>query len=183
MRRAKTTFTLLSLLLISLQLWSTTVRPLSVEELAGLSSEVVLGRALSAESRWDSEHKMIYTYTRFRVEKALKGSPAQEITVKQMGGSADGYTLKVSGVKHWSKGESAVLFLQRTATGERRVTGLTQGNFAVRKSASGELVVSNGVPDVRTFDAKSGSVTNYKGMGLTMGELEQRVSRTLGRQQ
>lgn len=163
-------------LLMAATLWATTVVPMSVEELTAASSDVVYGRAGSSHSAWDADHRLIYTYTTFSVVRTMKGASSGTVVVKQIGGSADGYTQKVAGVRRWTAGEEAVLFLRDSGEpGARTVTGLFQGDFSVKKSATGETVVSNGVPNVSSFNPRSHSLSQYRGTQLTMQELENRV--------
>ena len=156
---------------------ATTIVPVSVERLTRESSHVVEAQASQSWSQWNAQHSLIFTYTRFQVARALKGQAPAAIVVKQPGGSAEGYTQKVAGVRHWRSGDQAVLFLRpsQESDGTLEVTGLMQGNFIVRKNATGETMVSNGVPDVSAYQASSNAVTQYRGSGMRLDELESRV--------
>ncbi len=171
---------------------ATTVIPMSVEELTTASERVMRGHAVEAWSNWNPEHTLIFTYTRFQVDENLKGVSNAVITVKQLGGSAGGYTQHVAGVHHWSAGESAVLFLRASAPqdGTFAVVGLMQGDFRVRRSASGEMVADNGMHastaksattegGVSVFNPATGTVGEYTGAQLTLKELQQRVRRAV----
>ena len=174
--KLKTVRTLASLLLTAL-LSATTIVPVSVERLTRESSHIVEGQALESWSQWNPQHSLIFTYTRFQVARALKGQAPVTIVVKQPGGSAEGYTQKIAGVRHWKAGDQAVLFLRpsQEMDGTLEVTGLMQGNFLVHKSDTGEIMVSNGVPDVSAYQAASNAVTQYRGSGMRLDELESRV--------
>jgi hypothetical protein len=50
-----------------------------------------------------------------------------------------------------------------------------QGNFKVHKNATGETMVSNGVPDVSAYQASSNAVTQYRGNGMRLDDLESRI--------
>jgi hypothetical protein len=156
---------------------ATTIVPVSVERLTRESSHIVEGQASESWSQWNSQHSLIFTYTRFQVLRALKGQVPSTIVVKQPGGSAEGYTQKVAGVRHWRTGDQAVLFLRpsQERDGSLEVTGLMQGNFLVHKSDTGEIMVSNGVPDVSAYQASSNVVTQYRGNGMRLDELESRI--------
>src|ERR1700674_5765152 len=93
-------------------LTATTIVPVSVERLTGESSHVVEGQASQSWSQWNPQHSLIFTYTRFQVARTLKGQAPATIVVKQPGGSAEGYTQKIAGVRHWRAGDQAVLFLR-----------------------------------------------------------------------
>jgi uncharacterized protein (UPF0333 family) len=158
-------------------LMATTIIPMSLEKLTTASTDVVEARAIDVRSAWDADRTMIYTYTRFEVRRTLKGTAPNVITVKQMGGHADGYTQKVSGVTHWKPGDEAVLFLQPSTMndGTLIVTGLMQGNFQVMRQPSGAVMVSNGVPDVSAVEQRSSTPLEYRGAKMSIQNLEERV--------
>lgn len=155
---------------------ATSIVPMSLQELTSCAQLVVEGRALEQWSQWDTREHLIYTYTRFAVTRTLKGQAAETILVRQMGGSAGGYTQIVSGVRHWQAGDQAVLFLRPSVAndGSLAVVGLMQGNFRISYSVNGAATVSNGVPAMSTL--QSGAST-FTGSRMTLTELEQRVRR------
>lgn len=154
---------------------ATTIIPMSVEDLTRDASLVVEARAADAWTGWNAERTVIFTYTRFSVSRNLKGS-ATNIVVKQAGGVKDGLKQTLFGVRHFQVGEDAVLFLRPSEArdGTLVVVGLMQGNFRVRRSASGQTLVSNGVPDARAVTS-SGKITAFSGSNLTLQQLESRV--------
>lgn len=167
-------------LVFALAVAATTVVPMSVEKLTAQSTHIVHARALDHHAAWNADHTRIFTLTRFQVVQTLKGAAPGTITVKQLGGHADGYNMKVAGVRYWQTGEDVVLFLQQAPIdGTFTVTGLMQGDFRVARKPSGALVVSNGVPEVRELVA-SGEVQSYRGTQMTLQELEQRVRKAGG---
>jgi hypothetical protein len=165
------------LLLCSLQMFATTVVSRSVEELAARSSNVVVGKAIRTWSQWNADHTVIFTYSEFSVDRSLKGQAGKTVVVKQLGGSADGITQKVAGLRHLQTGEQAVLFLHPSdqRDGTLAVTSLMQGHFRVSKSAAGDMLVSNGVNGASSFDRASGHVSSYRGSAMKLSELEERV--------
>ncbi len=154
---------------------ATTVVPMSVEELTRAASHVVEAHALHSWTSWNAQHTLIYTYTTFQVSRALKGRTAETITVKQVGGTADGYTQKVSGLRQFQEGEDALLFLRPSAgaDGTLVVVGLIQGNFRVARTPSGDAVVSNGITEAQQYD--SGRVRTFTGASMRLEEAEARV--------
>jgi hypothetical protein len=176
-----------SLLILSLTIGllslasATTVIPMSVEKLVSTSSHVVEATAIQAWSEWNPQHTIIFTFTKFQVTRDLKGQIPATIIVKQLGGSAGGYTQRVAGVRHWRSGEQAVLFLRpsQDQDGTLEVTGLMQGNFMVRQSPSGESLVSNGVPEVSAYQIGSRDVAPFRGSGMRLEELESRVQKAV----
>ncbi len=161
--------------------WSTTVVPMSVERLTQASTNVVEARAVEAWSQWDSNRNLIHTYTRFQVMRSLKGSAPTEIVVKQLGGTAGGYTQVVAGVRGWTRGEDAVLFLHPSEANDGTfvVSGLMQGDFRAFHAATGEVRVSNGVPQVSTFNPATHATGTYHGSAMTLQELETRIAKAV----
>ena len=177
----KTSHLAICFFLLTALLPATTVVPVSVEQLAHESSHIVEGRALESWSQWNPQHTLIFTYTRFQVTRALKGQPPSTLVVKQLGGEAGGYIQKIPGVRQWRTGEQAVLFLQPSLSqdGTLQVTGLMQGNFAVRTTPAGEIMVSNGVSGVSAYKVGGREVTPYQGNTMRLQDLEARIQKSV----
>jgi hypothetical protein len=160
--------------------WGTTVVPMSIERLTGAAERVLEARATETWAQWNSDHTLIHTYTRFSVSRVLKGADGA-LVVKQLGGTAGGYKQVVAGVRHFRPGDQAVLFLRPSDAGDGTfvIVGLMQGQFRIQQSASGEAVVTNGVPEVSTYDAATRTGGIYRGSHMTLRELESRVTRAL----
>src|SRR5438067_422572 len=154
--------------------FGTTVIPMSVERLTQASTHVVVGQAISSRSEWNQQHTQIFTYTRFRIARSLKGKAPAEIVVKQMGGRAGGYEQKVAGVRQLNANEQAVLFVHpsQAADGSVVITGLMQGDFRIVASQKGEAVVSNEALGVQQPSASTSSVEHYAGEGMPLSTLE-----------
>ncbi len=163
------------LVLCTLAASATTIVPMSVEELTHAASHVLEAHATRSWTSWNAQHTLIYTYTTFQVTRTLKGAAGDSVTVKQVGGSAGGYTQKVSGVRQFQSGEDALLFLRPSvdADGTLVVVGLMQGNFRVARTSGGETVVSNGVTEAHQLHA--GSVKPFTGTSLRLEDVEARV--------
>jgi hypothetical protein len=162
---------------------ATMVKPMTVEELTDASAQIVEGQALESWTSWNPQHTRIYTYTRVKVSRALKGSAQDTLIIRQVGGSADGYTQHVAGVQPMSAKERALLFLRPSQAndGTMVIVGLMQGHFRVaRDPQRGSLVVSNGVMGAE--QVSKGSVQNYKGQRLTLAEMERRIRKAANRE-
>src|SRR5437868_2458986 len=152
---------------------ATSLRPISVEQLAQRSQLIVEVRALTSYAHWNSQHTLIFTYTQFQPLRALKGAAATPLLVKQMGGSAGGYTQHVAGVRRWQPGDEAVLFLRPSAAadGSMTVVGLTQGDFRIQRLAGSPAQVSNGVPEISSVASRS-RAQFFTGSPMTLRSLE-----------
>lgn len=186
------TLSLVLILALGTLLTATTVIPMSVEELTSAATHIVRAHVIDSRSAWDDQHSTIYTYTRFQIDETIKGSPDAVITVKQLGGSAGGYTLHVAGVHPWNNAESAVLFLRLSEEhdGTFSIVGLMQGDFRVHRSGTGEMIADNGlqtsarmymspVGDVHAYSPATNQFTTYSGSQLTLTELESRIRSTM----
>jgi hypothetical protein len=162
-------------------LHATTVVPMGVEALTRASTQIVEARAIQSSAQWNPEHTLIFTYTRFEVSRTLKGEAPKAILVRQLGGTVDGITQKVAGVRHWRPGEEAVLFLQPSTLpdGALVVSGLMQGNFLVSRTPDGQAFVSNGMPEAFQTQAASGEVTSFRGSTMRLDELESRIQKAV----
>jgi len=156
---------------------ATSIKPMTIETLTERAGLVVEARAETSWSLWNPQHTLIYTYTRFTVSRGLKGAAPAELVVRQMGGSAGGYTQQVAGIHHWQPQEEALLFLRpsQSQDGTMSVVGLMQGNFTVQRLRNGEAVASNGVAGVEIYNPGQQSPQEYSGVSMRLGDLEQRI--------
>ena len=160
---------------------ATTIIPMSVEELSQKAGSIVEARAIDSRSEWNPQHTLIYTYTRFAVWRTLKGSAAQIITVKQLGGSAGGYTQQISGVREFQAGEETLLFLRGSVArdGTHVIVGLMQGHFNVFRDAAGETMVSNGIP--QGTRPPRGEAAEIHSTAIPLASMEQRIARAISK--
>jgi hypothetical protein len=167
-------FAVLFVLVFAICASATTVVPMSVERLTHVSSHVLLAQAEESHSEWNADHTLIFTLTKFRVLKTLKGQAGNEVVVKQMGGRSDPYEQKVAGVRHWQSGEEAMLFLHPSQAGDGTlvITGLMQGNFRVVSGQGGEALVSNGVIGAEELNTGNKTVQHFAGSKMPLSNLE-----------
>lgn len=173
------------MLLFAWSVQATMVKPMSVEELTVAASTVIEGQATETWTSWNALHTRIYTFTRVRVSKTLKGSPSSTVVVKQVGGSAGGYTQHVSGVRPMQAGENALLFLRPSDAndGTMVIVGLMQGQFRLaRETSTGATVANNGVIGAEELQSGTNAVRTYKGSSLTLQQIEARVQKAARRE-
>lgn len=153
-----------------------TLVPLSVEKLTRASSQVLLARSADSWTEWNPRHTLIYTITRFQIERALKGDSEESVLVKQLGGRAEGLEQKVSGVRHWQSGEERVLFLRPSndRPGAYVVVGLVQGDFKVERRG-GQVEVSNDTQGLTYYDPRQPAAAARPAGRMSFSELEARV--------
>lgn len=162
---------------------ATTMRRLETRDLTLGSSEIVVGTVESARSRWDANHRHIFTDVDVRVTRSLKGDGASRITLTQLGGEVGGVRYSIPGGPLFRPGEEALLFVWRDSRGRPQVNGLAQGKFDIeRDSATGKATVQRHVPgfavtDARRLAAAEGAAGNAP--GIPLDDLVREIQRTL----
>jgi hypothetical protein len=104
------------------------------------------------ETRWDSSHRWILTYTTFHIDKSYKGLAAQqEITVVTPGGQVGDVHQDTIGIPEFKIGSDNVLFIRNTSEGPT-VLYFGQGAYDVDK----DRVVKPVATDAVTIDTQRG---------------------------
>jgi hypothetical protein len=120
---------------------ATVMEPATFEEKVGNAASVVLGKVVSTESRWDSEHRWILTYSTFAVEKAMKGSASGQLTLVTPGGAVGDIHQDTIGVPQFNVGSEHVVFVKETRLGPT-VLYFDQGAYDVVRDSRGQRIVA-----------------------------------------
>ena len=147
------------LLLAPVAAEATIFRAVEFEEKVENASTIVVGQLVNQQSRWDNQRKNILTYSTFRVEKTLKGQPAQEITLVTPGGKVDNISQEIIGVPQFEQGEEHVLFVRHTQAGPT-VAFLEQGDYRVEKNSRGDRLAIPAVSSAVLVDTGRGTAVN-----------------------
>jgi len=102
---------------------ATTVAPQDGRQMVAQAAAIVHATAVSSTSRWNSDHSLIVTETRFQVHETFKGDRAGTATVMVPGGSVGKLLVEVPGAVPFAAGDEAVLFLVRDTRGQLWVAG------------------------------------------------------------
>lgn len=124
---------------LSAQVNATVAKPLSFDGLVKSSDLVAHGFVVE---QWAEAPEglpgMVYTYTVVELAQVLKGEQTKRMTLRQIGGTLGGYTVKLSGVPHFELGAEVVVFAGRDDPNSPYVSvGLAQGVFFVKRTADG----------------------------------------------
>lgn len=144
------------LLLAPVAAEATILRAVELEEKVTNASSIILGQVTNQQSRWDDSKKNILTHSTFRVEKTLKGQPAQEITIVTPGGTVDNVAQEIIGVPRFRQGEEHVLFVRNSQAGPT-VLFLEQGDYRVEKNSRGDRLAVPAVSSEVLVDTGRGS--------------------------
>lgn len=129
---------------------ATIVKQLSVSDMARRADVIVQGTVVRQSASWNPEHTRIYTVTEIQVAESLKGGAAAGtvISVRQLGGVADGIVQSIPGNARFALAEEVVVFLDRDETLPLHyVIGMAQGKFSV-SGAGGNALVAPDVSDL-----------------------------------
>jgi hypothetical protein len=122
---------------------ATLLRGLSLEQLSKGSDHILVGVALEAVSHWETlgGRRRIVTDTRVRVDDVVaRAAPSDlELQVRTLGGTIGDVAALVYGEAQLSLNESCLLFLSNHDTGIRRVVGMAQGHYPLRRDPSQAL--------------------------------------------
>jgi hypothetical protein len=129
---------------------ATTVQRLTLDDLVQKAQSIIHGKVRTVRTHWSTDGKIILTTYTIDIEETIKGNSAKSLEVTTIGGKIGDLTLYVSGMPAFDAGESAVVFLERSA-GYSTVVGLSQGKFTV---TNGE--VSNDVSQLSFPDGRGG---------------------------
>lgn len=134
MRIRKSLFASLSIMSMATPAAATMLKRMSLADLAGAAQAIAQVRCISNDARWQSGE--IWTFTVFHVEQVWKGDLPPQITVRMLGGRTATLTSIVPGAPHFEPGENAVLFLERTRSGDYSITSWAAGTFRIRRGGN-----------------------------------------------
>lgn len=159
-------------LFVAVQASATISRAIPFEEKVDNAASIILGKVTDQSTRWDAAHKWILTYSTFRIEKSMKGQPAQEITIVTPGGVVNGIHQETIGVPKFDVGDDHVVFVRNTRSGPT-VLYFDQGDYAV-ESVRGERVVRPAVSNAVMVDTQRGMAVTPESPS-SLREFEDRV--------
>jgi hypothetical protein len=140
---------LLSLLwlLLAAPAFATTLLWMDVQELTRHSNSVVMGTVQSQQDLTTHPGVPLNRMT-FEISRTLKGDLEGTIVVDNPG---------FDGAPAFNEGEELILFIH-TRSNTHVITGFQQGSFKIFRDASGNRVLSRGIPSHRTSIAGTRSV-------------------------
>jgi hypothetical protein len=138
------TFFLLLLLALIPPADASQLIPRTLAELSTGSEVIFVGRCEAVSSHWNDDRTLILTTNRFRVLRAIKGSPGSTFTVTELGGQVGDTTLQVSDIPRFTVGEEVLLCVRRTPLGRWETFGATQGKFEVVRDERGRVWARSG---------------------------------------
>jgi len=118
-------------LLLVVQAGHTAMLKLDLETIVRQADTVVLGTVTHQESAWDADHTAIHTDVTVAVERAILGSPGDEVTFRVAGGIVGSLGMRTSNDPVFRDGERVIVCLDTTSV-PASIVGMQQGTFPVR---------------------------------------------------
>lgn len=107
------------------------VRSINLAEMARSAGVAFIGTVADVRSGLDEDREIV-TWTTFRVEQPIGFLPVPMITVKQLGGTADGVSHHLSHMRYFQPGERVlVMFYPTSELGFTSPIGLDQAVWTV----------------------------------------------------
>lgn len=168
------------LLLVPASVHATISRAVQFDEKVDNAAAIVIGECVAQRSQWDPARNWILTYSTFRIEKTLKGAPAQEITIVTPGGTVDNISQEIIGVPRFREGEQHALFVRSSQAGPT-VLYLEQGAYKVLEER-GERIVQPAVSSAVLVDTGRGTAASPE-QPRTLRAFETSVRETIRRRE
>jgi hypothetical protein len=160
---------------------ATIARAVQFDDKVEAAAAIVVGKVVAQDSRWDAKREWILTTTTFQVEKTLKGSQTQQISIVTPGGVVGTIAQEVVGVPKFRQGEEHVVFVRNTQSGPT-VLYLEQGDYHVAKDDRGNRIVTPGVTSSVLVDTGRGTAVSPESP-RTLREFEGAVRDTIRRRE
>jgi hypothetical protein len=125
--------TLFLLLALAPATRATSIVPPTFAELVAESNTVVRGTvtAVRAEEFESPQGRGIHTFVTFRVERTLKGTPADTVTLRFLGGTVGQRTLRLAGIPTFAVGQRQLVFVSRNGEVMCPLIGAGHGRYHV----------------------------------------------------
>lgn len=125
--------TALALVAVAGWLEASTVRYLPLDQMAVRADQIFTGRVLGVTSQMNARRTGIHTFVTIAVDEYLKGGRRSLVTLRILGGEAEGYRLVVPGSPVFHLGEEVLVFSDGGAGRIPAVLGMAAGKFTLRR--------------------------------------------------
>lgn len=104
---------------------------MTIPEMTSAAGTIIIGTVTQARGALDERGDPV-TYTTFRVEQAIKGSPGSTFTIKQYGGVTQTVSMLINHMRYFRQGERVLVMLYPPSRlGFSSPVGLDQGAWSV----------------------------------------------------
>ena len=127
-------------LLTAMSVSATTIVMPSDEQLVAKTPLIVEGDVTSSTPVLQNGDREIWTETVITVQRTLKGSASQSVTVREVGGVLGDRITKVYGGPEYRQGEHVLAFLTPSPRGDYQTVDLFVGKFTEERTLAGQLL-------------------------------------------
>ena len=153
---------------------ASTVRRLTLSEMAVAADQILVGEVVGITSQVNARRTGIHTYVTIVVEEYLKGGRRPVVTLRMLGGEAEGYRLVVPGSPAFRLGEEVLVFSDGEAGRVPTVLGMAAGKFTLeRNSDTGERVLARSLAGLSFRDSGGASLPPAPESADEPGSLEE----------
>ena len=156
---------------------ATTVVPPTFEEMADRADLVFVGKVVGSQAEWRvaGTDQAIFTLVEFHTEEILKGTVAESVSLRFLGGTVGGVTLEVVAVPKFKAGDRVLLFVEGNGVQFCPLVGVYHGKFEVRKDDKSSRAVvfmhdGKALRDVAEIGAGEGAEFGRKRAMLSIPE-------------
>jgi hypothetical protein len=128
----------LGALFAALTAHATSVTPPTFSQLVSEADAIARATVSSVESHWvdGPQGRVIKTFVTFSVDKVLKGSPANPLTLEFLGGTVGTDVLHVAGMPEFTVGQHEIVFVQGNGLQFCPLVRFGHGRYHVRTDAN-----------------------------------------------
>ena len=162
-------------------LQASVVRFMPFQEQVSTAGIIVVARAGSQVSSWDSQKQFIFTETTFHIEQAVKGTASGTVTLRQLGGRVGEIAQSVAGSAVIVSGRRYVLFLEQRSDGTYRVVGFNQGCYPITGTDKGKarvMTVTASAAGERLLSDKKDYVIGSMGLSEFLSRIRTHLGRS-----
>ena len=153
---------LAGLLLLALagMLEASTVRFLPLDRMAVRADQIFTGEVVGIASQMNARRTGIFTFVTIEVDEYLKGGRRRVLTLRFLGGEAEGYRLTVPGSPEFHLGEEVLVFSDGGAGRIPTVLGMAAGKFTLQPDpVTGEHRLERSLDGLHLEDSSGARVT------------------------
>ena len=150
----------LLVLALAAMLEASTVRFLPLDEMAVRADQIFTGEVVGIASQMNARRNGIFTFVTIEVDEYLKGGRRGVLTLRFLGGEAEGYRLTVPGSPEFHLGEEVLVFTDGGAGRIPAVFGMAAGKFRLgRDPVTGERLLERSLEGLILEDSSGARVT------------------------
>ena len=123
-------------------------------DIARSSDNIVVAKCISAESKWNEQGSLIYTYVTFQVQDDVKGETKEgNLTLRLLGGRVGDTVQTVPDMPQFSENEEVMLFLgPKNRSGYQTLSSIQKGVLRIKTdSETGKKLITTPTTGIQIY--------------------------------